>query len=118
MSGRVPIAKMWIYYTPTGGIGRMGPLLDTQVVETVGRTQLAVMLRARQSSTGMVMDGSEKERLAARRLVERKLLTRNWTPEPRWSAANRRHVERKIRTYTLTLRGRTCWLRAKPEVQG
>lgn len=108
---------MWDYHTPDGSPNR-GARPHPWELETVGRTQLAVMLRARQSSAGMVMDGSEKERLAARRLVERKLLTRNWTPEPRWSAANRRHVERKIRVYTLTQRGRTCWLRAKPEVQG
>lgn len=114
-------AQAWEYHT-TGGVKPLDGLIKLAYaagnVETVGRTQLALLLRARGSNAGMVMDGSEKERLAARRLVERKLLTRNWTPEPRWSEVNRRHQERKIRTYTLTERGRTCWLRVKPEVQG
>jgi hypothetical protein len=77
--------------------------------EKVGATQLDLMLKARESSGGtMVLThdrASNRERMAARRLVERGLLA-----GPNYMGNS---VIGRIYVYTLTERGRTCWLRVK-----
>jgi hypothetical protein len=82
-------------------------------VEVVGARQLALMLRARRSAElttsaalYLVHDrASNRERMAARRLVERGLLSAPY-------CVGNAHVGRGY-VYALTERGRSCWLRAK-----
>lgn len=113
----------WRYYTPSGMNGLLPPILDTDVLITVGSAQLALMLRARRSAHGQIVlthgRSQNAERMAARRLVERELLSgpqfvgrpagiKRWRdPEVVTGPASGLYV------YTLTERGRTCWLRSK-----
>lgn len=86
----------WLYY------GRPGVDFDSRTVETLGRTQAGVMLRARKSVSGMVIPNGDRERLALRRLQARGLVTV-------------RRLYGGLRVGQLTRRGRTAWLRVKEE---
>jgi hypothetical protein len=72
-------------------------------IETVGPREAEIMLRAKNAeSAPHLMTGNERERLAARRLVARKLLVQHFP------GAGEGHPLRKF--YSLTPRGAKCWL--------
>jgi hypothetical protein len=101
-----PVVTTWEYYW-RGGTTRLAGRAQphhTCDVQTLGASQLAVIMRAREARSGMVMTEGERERLAARRLVERGLLRRGGVP-----GGNPVHR----RCYTLTPRGRHCWIRVR-----
>ncbi len=95
-----------------------GPL-----TEAVGARQAVVLLRARRAKSGQVVlthgRAQSAERLAALRLVERELLSgpnfvgmargvRHWRGAPVRAASG-------LFVYTLTARGRECWIRVKEQ---
>lgn len=103
----------WLYYMPAA----VKPLPLRAYpsggcdVQTVGATQLQVLLRAREGTAGngIVIPASERERLAARRLTLREpalLIGPNVLGSPSIGFTY---------VYTLTRRGHECWLRAKKE---
>jgi len=118
----------WLYYVHAmSDVPQNGPahwdLPDWNArCVTVGSAQLALMLRARGSAHGQIVlthgRSQNAERMAARRLVERELLSgpqfvgrtktiRHWRDAPGGNTASGLYV------YRLTERGRTCWLRSK-----
>lgn len=113
----------WLYTAPDGTEHRDSIVLRSTGAERVGSAQLALMLRARRSAHGQIVlthgRSQNAERMAARRLVERELLSgpqfvgrpagiKRWRdPEVVTGPASGLYV------YTLTERGRTCWLRSK-----
>lgn len=121
MSG---IPATMTYYSPDGGTEFTTDmphwLMEPSVL--VGSAQLALMLRARRSAHGQIVlthgRSQNAERMAARRLVERKLLSGpNFVGRPgalrRWRDASGGSAASGLYVYTLTERGRTCWLRSK-----
>lgn len=113
------------YYSPDGGteITTDMPHWLMEPSQLVGSAQLALMLRARRSAHGQIVlthgRSQNAERMAARRLVERELLSGpNFVGRP---AGIKRWRDPEVVTgpasglyvYTLTERGRTCWLRSK-----
>jgi hypothetical protein len=96
----------WTYHQPIAGDPH--PEIEPDV-ETVGRRELELMLLARASSEHTIVmthdRASNADRMAARRLVARKLLT---APN-----AMRFGTGGWLYFYALTERGRTCWLRTK-----
>lgn len=110
----------WLYYSPNSGKAWPGGqiLITPPGTETVGQAQLELMLRARASRHGQVVMPHDREhnaaRMAARRLQERGLLEpgRMVGGSPgSWKLHKGRPVY--LYVYTLTERGRTCWLRVK-----
>lgn len=115
----------WRYFGPSGNQARITGIGWSTLTErklTVGSAQLALMLRARRSAHGQIVlthgRSQNAERMAARRLVERGLLSgpnfvgqlsalRRWRDAPGGSTVSGLYV------YVLTERGATCWLRSK-----
>jgi hypothetical protein len=81
--------------------------------ETIGLTQLKIMLRAREARSGLVMltEGDERERMAAKRLVKRGLLRRCVERPKSVGQKFTMPTAAQLRIYSLTNRGRHCWLR-------
>lgn len=107
---------MWLYYMPTAAKAlpeNAGPCRGLQdQVETLGGRQAELMLRARGSQFNMLTlaHGRQQnaERMAARRLVARGLLNEpNYLGVREWGY---------VYAYSLTTRGRTCWLRVQKEL--
>lgn len=99
----------WVYHGPDGWSGpkeKSAAVLGIPV-ETLGRTQAGVMLRARKSISGMVIPNGNRERLALYRLKERELVT-VWRLGRRGSATS-------VLVGQLTKRGYEAWLRVKEE---
>lgn len=76
-------------------------------IETVGQRQGELVMRARRSTSGGIVllhtRQFNRDRMAARRLVQRRLLT-----------GPRRYGNAELGysyIYSLTSRGRSCWLR-------
>lgn len=112
------------YYSPDGGteITTDMPHWLMEPSQLVGSAQLVLMLRARRSAHGQIAlthgRCQNAERMAARRLVERGLLSGpNFVGRPgavrHWRDAPGRSPASGLYVYTLTERGRTCWLRSK-----
>jgi hypothetical protein len=82
--------------------GAMGA--DVKQMERVGWTQAQLMIKAKIAPSGTLVllhdRASNRQRMAARRLVGRGLLA-----GPNYRGG--------MHFYTLTERGRTCWLRAR-----
>lgn len=125
----------WTLHCPKHGADcdmphRLWPLVAANG-ETVGATQLALLLRARAGKSGMLVlqhtrnQVANKERMAARRLVERGLLSgpnyvkqaplRNWRGAAVGGAPENPYTG--VYSYTLTKRGRACWLRTRSTEQ-
>jgi len=111
------------YYSPDGGteITTDMPHWLMEPSQLVGSAQLALILRARRSAHGQIVlthgRSQNAERMAARRLVERELLSGpNFVGRPAtvkfWRARGCSPAS-GLYVYTLTERGRTCWLRSK-----
>lgn len=103
----------WRYYRGTEEVLDLWPATvahEFGATETVGARQLDIMLRARRGQGNVVLDHDRrgnKERMAAVRLVARGLLAGPY------HFGGRPHGF--TYSYTLTARGRTCWLRTKAE---
>lgn len=102
----------WVYHGPDGWSGpkeKSAAVLGIPV-ETLGARQAQLLLRARKSQGGLLVlthdRASNRDRMAARRLVERELLG-----GPNYLGP----VRDGLYVYTLTSRGRSCWLRVKEE---
>lgn len=108
----------WQYYDRYGETDSlMVDSLAWQKSEPIGATQLKIMQRARGARSGMVMlaEGDERERMAAKRLVARKLLKPcvHTRPEAGPGRRYQNYSKGSYRLYALTERGRHCWLRVK-----
>jgi hypothetical protein len=107
----------WEYFD-TAGLRWSEPvnteITDSDVVETVGRRELALMRRARAAETHTIVllhtREANADRMAVRRLVARELLQR---PLRMGGAPGRDGQPIWLYTYTLTDRGASCWLRVK-----
>lgn len=106
-------AARWRYYMPGGRPSGWSVLRapEGQDVHTVGRRELTLILRARNSRSGQVVLQHDRahnaERMAARRLVGRGLL--------RDPNAMRMRDGSWLHFYNLTDAGRTSWLRVREE---
>lgn len=108
----------WHYYRDgkftVSGSGRPSAEVERVLkdIESIGATQLDLMLKAREGDSGMVIlePGNERQRLAARRLVERGLLRRA-VQRPKFNTRLAPPHPQRLRTYFLTQRGKSCWLR-------
>ena len=133
------MSARWRYYLPQ----RVGTLAmsiahpplpgDDAPIETVGATQLDVLLRMRNTASGTLVlthtrdAQANRERMALRRLVERELVVRttrfaqedapmrNWRGREVGGIPNNPYAG--IYVYALTERGRTCWLRTRERAQ-
>lgn len=111
----------WIYHKPQGRADLPPAVLhlEPSLVETLGTRQAELLLRARKSEGGILVltheRSSNRDRMAARRLVERGLLSGpNWTGSIRnWRGQQLARNFTGLYVYTLTSRGRTAWLRVK-----
>lgn len=112
----------WLYHGPDGWSGPKEKSLHALLqlsVETLGVRQAQLLLRARKSAAGILVltheRSSNAERMAARRLVQRELLAGpNWTGSIRnWRGQQVARNVTGLYVYTLTSRGRSCWVRVK-----
>lgn len=114
----------WLYHGPSGNPARItdiGWSTLTEAKEQIGSAQLALILRARRSAHGQIVlthgRSQNAERMAARRLVKRGLLNGpQFVGRPatmRFWRARGCSPASGLYVYTLTERGRTCWLRSK-----
>lgn len=111
----------WVYWPPLGPVDPMTDPAELRGMETLGARQAQLLLRARKSEGGLLVlthdRSSNRDRMAARRLVERELLSGpNWTGGIRnWRGRTLARNVTGLYVYTLTSRGRSCWLRVKEE---
>lgn len=101
----------WVYHPPANAQTPAPPgCARLEGAETLGARQAQLLLRARKSQGGLLVlthdRASNRDRMAARRLVERELLG---GPNYLGPARDGLYV------YTLTSRGRSCWVRVKEE---
>lgn len=117
----------WKYFGPAGRPARITDLgwdVLTDPRETVGPAQLQLLLLARRSSGVTVVLTHDRrhnrKRMAARRLVERGLLAGpNFRGTQRITNYRGQEIvgaRAGIYVYTLTERGRMCWLRTRGDM--
>lgn len=115
----------WLYIRADGHVCRphlIGAIIAQRgyPLETVGARELELMLRARRSWHGQLTIPHDRahnaERMALRRLVQRGLFSEpNYVggAPSSWKQGRNRPVW--LYVYTLTDRGRECWLRTREE---